>query len=89
MLFRSLELVVAVEAKFGPKARSRRPARGVAAEGELGGDRVAIKTDTEDGEEHCEVVAYAVDVLLSVGELGEGRDAVARQEAMVRSFDGD
>ena len=79
----TFELVVAVQAKLWAKTRRGGPGGGIAAEGDLGGDRVAVKADTEDGEQDCEIVAYTVDVLLSVGEFGEGNNSVAGQETVV------
>lgn len=81
----TLELVVAVETKLWSKARSSSPGGGIAAEGELGGDRVTVKADTEDGKQDCEVVAYTVDVLLGVGEFSEGDNAVTREKPVVGS----
>lgn len=49
-------------------------AGGVAAEGELAGDKVAIEADASDGEEVGELVASVVEILLGVEELVEGRD---------------
>ena len=78
-----LELVMAVKTKLRAKTRSSSPGRGVATNRKLVGEWVAVKLDTEDGEEDGKVVADTVHVLLSVGELSECDDTVTSQEAVV------
>ena len=73
----TLELVVGVETWLRTKAWGRCARSGVAAERELASDRVAIETDAQHSKQDCQVITHTVDVLLSVGEFGEGGDAVA------------
>lgn len=80
-----LELVVAVKTKLRAKTRSSSPGRGIATNGKLVGEWVAVKLDTEDGEENGKVVANTVHVLLSIGELSESDNTVTSQEAVVGS----
>lgn len=80
------EFVVPVETWLGAsEGRVERGARrGVAADGELFGDDVAVgEGQAEQGQEVGEVVADVVDVLLGVNELIVGGDAVAGEEAVV------
>lgn len=55
----------------------------LAADGELGGDKVAISLEAEEGEEVGEIVADVIDVLLGVDELGVGDYAITGEKTVV------
>jgi hypothetical protein len=80
----ALKLVVTIETRLTAEQRQQRSARrSITANAQLGCDNVAIGLDAEDGQEHGEIVAYVVDVLLGIDEFVEVCDSVVRQKVVV------
>ena len=80
-----LHLVVPIQSRLAARDGGipRRARRGIAADGELAGHRVAVGyVDAEGSEEVGEVVADVVDILNGINELGVVGNAVAGDEVV-------
>jgi hypothetical protein len=81
----ALELVVTIQTRLTTERGQQRSARcSIAANTQFGCDNVTVGLNSENGQQHGEVVADIVDILLGVDEFVEVRDSVVRQEVVVR-----
>jgi hypothetical protein len=81
----ALKLVVTIQARLTTeRGYQRSTRRSITANTQFGCDNVAIGLDAKDSQQHGEVVADVVDVLLGVNEFVEICDSVVRQEVVVR-----
>ena len=80
------ELVVAIETRLasGESWAERCTCGSIATNGKLLGHNITVgESETERSEQHCEVVANVVHVLLRVDELAESSDTIVSKEVVV------